>query len=52
MIEFYGNKNLLITQHKICQSFTLFSKAWVCQTLLKILNAVYPLVPLSNQVWP
>jgi len=29
----------------------LFSKARVCQNLLKIRNAAYPLVPLSGQAW-
>jgi len=37
MTESYGNKNL-ISQHKIGQSCTLFSKALVCHCLLKILN--------------
>jgi len=27
MAEFYGHKSLLITQHKIGQSYTLFAKA-------------------------
>ena len=40
------------TQHKIGQSFTLFSKSkpWVCQSLLNIPNAACPLVPQSRQV--
>jgi len=29
----------------------LFSKAEVCKNLIKILNAAYPLVPLSCQIW-
>jgi len=44
MSELYGHKNFLMTQHKIGQSCTLFSKAWICQSLLKTPNAVYPLV--------
>jgi len=43
--EFYGHKNLLITQHKNGWSCTLFSKAQVCQSLVKIPNAAYQLVP-------
>jgi len=34
MTEFHGPKNLLITQHKIGYSCTLFSKVRVCQVLL------------------
>jgi len=51
LTEFYGHKNLLVKQHKIGQSCTLFSKAWVFQSLSKIPHATYPLVPLFRQVW-
>jgi len=51
MTELYGHKNLNITQYKTGQSCTLFSKAQVCQSLLKIPNAAYPLIPLSHQLW-
>jgi len=50
MTAFYGPKNLLITQDKIGQGCALFSKALVCQSLLKTPNPAYPLVPLSRQV--
>ena len=49
--EFCGHKNLLITQHKNSQSCTLFSKARVCKSSLKIPNAAYPFLPLSCQAW-
>jgi len=51
MTELVGHKKLVTTQDKIGQSCTLFSKARVCQSLLKMPNAVYPLVFLSHQVW-
>jgi len=47
MSELYGPKNLLMTQRKIIQSCTLFSKARVCQSLLKTPSAAHQLVPLS-----
>jgi len=34
MTEVYGNKFRLITQHTIVWSCTLFSKAWVYQSLV------------------
>jgi len=38
MTEFYGQKNLLMTQRKIDLSCALFSKKRVCQSLLKTSN--------------
>jgi len=49
--EFYENKNILITQDKIGQSYSLLSQPRICQSLLKIPNATYPTVLLSGQVW-
>jgi len=47
----FGHKNLLITQDKIGQSCTLFSKPQVCQSLLKMPNPTHPrIVPLPGQV--
>jgi len=46
----FGHKNLT-TQHKIDQSCTLFSKARIRQSLLKMPNAAHPLVPFPRQVW-
>jgi len=51
MTEFYGHKNLLITEHKVGQSCTLFSKARVWQNFFKIPNAAFLHVPLSLKVW-
>jgi len=41
----------MITQDKIGQNCTLFSKPRVCQSLLKMPNPAYTLIPLLGQVW-
>jgi len=41
----FGHKNLLVTQDKIGQSCTLFSKARVSQSLLMMVNAMHHLFP-------
>jgi len=43
--EYLRQKNLMITQHIIGQSCSLFSKVLVYQSFLKIPNPPYPLVP-------
>ena len=45
------NPALLITQHNTGWSWTLFSKARDYQSLSKVPNVAYPLVPISRQVW-
>jgi len=44
--KFLGRKNHLPTQNKLDQCCTLFSKARVWHSLLKMSNAAHPLVPL------
>jgi len=40
-----------MTQDNIGQSYTLFSKPRVCQSLLKMPNPAHWLFPLHGQVW-
>jgi len=47
----FGHNNLLITQDKIGQSCTLFSKPQVCQSLLKMRNPAHSLATLPGKVW-
>jgi len=49
MTEFFGHKNLLITQGKIGQNCTLFSKPRVCQSLLNMPNPAQPLAGLRSR---
>jgi len=50
MTEFYGHKIFLIARLKFGQNFTLFSKARVSQSVLKIPHTAHPRVPLFRQV--